>query len=460
MKSDGASRIFLGIFFVLWLTFSGLVYYVHTNYEDTKTKLREHKNTLTKTTKNIILIKKKRLLELSNLVGYHEAYEDNSLQDVYSYIELKQDDSLWNNTRTSLDAIVTKIEAITSNSASVRNKEALGITVPEVKIDKKDLIQVEGYSSKIVTLEKLWNEYTSRIEKLQSSIKVVEDDINKNKKEYDDLIVAERKTIVSLETEIEEKKQAIEDLRTEKEELLKEEEDKRKKAQLENSEERDRLAELNEQKRIEEQKYKEEISDLDQRISELKDEAAGQTGIDRWFQNQKRQAKQQEMPDGEIIYVNQKLKIAYINIGRSQGVLPGLKFDVFRYGKGGQKIAKGKIEVKKVRDKMSMVGILSTTDDLSPITNSDKIINAVYDKNKVKYFVIAGNLVQKYSRTQVKRMVAKIGGTVEDEITAKTDFIILGKNFADDAIYKRAAQLGIETMLESEFIQHLDNWEN
>lgn len=458
MKSDGASRIFLGVFFVLWLTFSGLVYYVHTNYEDTKKQLSRYRNELTKTTKNIIA-KKKRLLEVSNLVGYHEPYEDNSLEDVYLYIDLKQNDAAWNTTRTSIDAIISKIEAVATNEDSVRNKKSFGITIPEVQIDKKDLMQVDGYGNKIVTLEKLWNEYAGRIEKLQSSIKSVKEEIEKSKTTYSELVTKEREEIKRLEVQIEEKKQAIEDLRTEKEELLKEEEEKRGKAQEENSEERNRLSELNEQKRIEEQKYKEEISDLDQRISELKDEAAGQTGIARWFHTQKRQAKQKETPDGEIIYVNQNLKIAYINIGRSQGVLPGLKFDVFRYGKGGQKIIKGKIEVKKVRDKMSMVGISEVTDDLAPITNTDKIINAVYDKNKVKYFVIAGKLVQKYSKTQVKRMVADIGGTVEDEITAKTDFIILGKEFADDPIYKRAAQLGIETMLESEFIQHLDNWE-
>ena len=85
---------------------------------------------------------------------------------------------------------------------------------------------------------------------------------------------------------------------------------------------------------------------------------------------------------------------------------------------------------------MSMVGILETTNDLAPISSGDKIINTVYDKNKTKYFVVAGDLIQKYSLQQVRRMVADIGGKIEDQITAKTDFVILGENFESDPVFK------------------------
>ena len=99
--------------------------------------------------------------------------------------------------------------------------------------------------------------------------------------------------------------------------------------------------------------------------------------------------------------------------------------------------------------------MLFRSDTLQPITIGDKIINKVYDKNKVKYFVIAGNLSQKYSLEQVKRLVTRIGGTVESEITAKTDILILAEGFKNSSLYQLAVERGIETMLESEFLGYL-----
>lgn len=465
MKSNNnTSQIFLGIFIVLWLSFSGLVYYVHTEYETTKRTFFTNETELKRTVEKINN-KKKRLQQVSNLVGYYESYRDGSLKEAYNYIEISPADKVWENSdkmRTSLDALITKIELVCNeDDKSTQNKIAFGVnSLANAKIDAKQLLNNEEYSRKVTHLEDIWNAYTKRITELQETIKTLETSLQKKKDEYTEILSTEKEAIAQTEKEIEVKKGQISDLRTEKEELLKEEEEKRNTAQEENEKERNRLSELNEQEKLQEKKYKNKIADLEQRISELKDEAAGQSGISRWFQNQKENTNKQDIPDGEIIYVNENLNIAYIDIGRNQGAVPGLQFDIFRYGKGGEKIIKGKAEIKKVDDKMSMVGITELADTLNPINSGDKIINSVYDRNKTKYFVVAGKLIQKYSLQQVKRMVSNIGGTVEDEITAKTDFVILGEDFENDSIYTRAEQLGIETMLEAEFVNHLDNWKN
>lgn len=166
-------------------------------------------------------------------------------------------------------------------------------------------------------------------------------------------------------------------------------------------------------------------------------------------------AKPQENPDGEIVYSDDASKTVYIDLGRSQGVVKGLRFDVFRYGKGGEPKKKGEIVVKTLEPHMSMAGVIKLENSLDPIVPGDKIINRVYDRNKIKYFVIAGTL-EKYSVQELRYLLEKLGGKIEDELSAKTDFIVLGEGFRDHPIYKKALERGIEMILESEFLSYLE----
>lgn len=210
------------------------------------------------------------------------------------------------------------------------------------------------------------------------------------------------------------------------------------------------------EQRLNKHKFDLELENLNERIRELQAEAAGETGIERWFRTQEKNKKLQDSPDGEIIYVNTKNKTAYIDLGRPEGVLKGMSFQVFRYGKGGKKIYKGKIVIRQVQKNMSKVGIVKLNNILVPIISGDKIINRVYDRNKVKYFVIAGKLSQKYSLDQVERLVKQIGGKIETNVTGKTDIVILAEGFRNDPVYKIAVERGIETMMESEFLGYLE----
>jgi len=134
-------------------------------------------------------------------------------------------------------------------------------------------------------------------------------------------------------------------------------------------------------------------------------------------------------------------------------------FDVKTYTKGGQTLEKGKVNVREVHTNMSLVGIEELKNTLNPIQARDKIFNKVYDRNKIKYFAIAGHLSQKYSSEQVRRLVVQIGGQIEDNLSAKTDIVILGEGYTEDPIYKLVQERGMATMLEVEFLSYLGSIE-
>ena len=57
---------------------------------------------------------------------------------------------------------------------------------------------------------------------------------------------------------------------------------------------------------------------------------------------------------------------------------------------------------------------------------------------------------------ELSYMLEKLGGKIEEEMSAKTDFVVLGEGFRDHPVYKRATERGIEMILESEFLNYLE----
>ena len=419
------------VFLILWLASLLLWFNSYSKIEDAQKNLKNSKSSLNAVEMDAQR-KNDRLQKVSNLVGFHIPVEDEGLL------------------LASTQALIHKLDTICGDGEQLAGTKAdLGVSLPAQKIDKIKLFQDE-YAKGLSTLEDVWEKYVARINQLQAIINKKSKEEESLKEEYKTLVTQNNTDINRLYGEIRQKREELEQLRKSKEEELREAEEARMTAQQEKITTKDKMAQLSWQNRDLEKKFKVELEDLEQRIFELQAEAEKSGDTPKEIVT-----TVQEKPDGAILYVNENLKIAYIDLGRGEGVLPGLKFDVFRYAKGGKKRIKGKIEVKEVRDKMSMVGITNITDELDPIAVGDQIINPVYDRNKVKYFVVAGRLSQKYSWEDAARLIEKLGGKLEKEITAKTDFVVLAGGFEKDPLYQRSVELGIETMLESEFVNYL-----
>ena len=459
-RRDGqVMTVFLVIFVVLLLLFCALCYASYTAGEQAKSSLKKvDSQTIAAQNKQKEL--KERLAQISNLIGYHIPLSEGG------------------NFRSDPEVIIYQLDTICNDAPGPNTRSSLGLQkfIEAKQIDKENLIGQKpnpelnakkeellekladiSFVREINTLEDVWVACGKRVEQLQQDILQTQQTLKKEQQQYKETSTNTANEITRLHEEIQSKRAGIEDSRKSFEQRVQNAEKERNLVNESKTREKNKVAELVRKLRLQKSKYKSELENLDERIHELQAEAAGQTGIERWFRKQAKSQQVQESPDGKIIHVNNGNKIAYIDLGRAEGVLRGMMFQVFRYGKGGVKNYKGKIVIREVNDNMSKVGIEEINNALNPLSQGDLIINRVYDRNKVKYFAIAGKLSQKYSFEQVMRMVTRIGGKIEQQITARTDIVVLCEGFREDPLYQLALERGIETMLEAEFLGYLSD---
>jgi hypothetical protein len=135
---------------------------------------------------------------------------------------------------------------------------------------------------------------------------------------------------------------------------------------------------------------------------------------------------------GAIIKPVVKEGFAFINLGSNDGVMLGLKFRVFRKDKNGTRKWKGQVEVKKIFDTYSLVSVTGVVNPVDPIVEGDYITNVFFSKGKEKSIALVGDIDQsnfRYSRTEIEKRLSDIGVKVEQSVSVRTDFVILGKNY-------------------------------
>ncbi len=158
-------------------------------------------------------------------------------------------------------------------------------------------------------------------------------------------------------------------------------------------------------------------------------------------------------PDGKIISVGKNTGLVFIDIGSRDLLRAGVKFDVFRYAKGGEMVRKGTIEVRETSTDHSTGGILTELNKLDPIAAGDVIANPHFTRNHTRVFVLLGNFPA-YGREFLAQRLRDLGCEVEDKVTAHTDFLVLGEKgseegapeLTEDPNYKLAHDTGVQTM--------------
>ena len=116
--------------------------------------------------------------------------------------------------------------------------------------------------------------------------------------------------------------------------------------------------------------------------------------------------REPDLPDGRILSTSSRSDLAYIDIGKKDGLRRGTKFEVFRFGKGGVLIPKGWVEVRDVENETAKCGILTISDPLAPIVKGDVVVNPHFARNMEKTFVFLGEFPTSLSK-----------GFVEDRLT-------------------------------------------
>lgn len=161
--------------------------------------------------------------------------------------------------------------------------------------------------------------------------------------------------------------------------------------------------------------------------------------------------------DGTVVSVGKATGTVFLDVGSKDLLRRGVKFDVFRHGKGGTLIPKGSIEVREVHAESSVCAVVGELNQLDPIAPGDVVANPLFSKTREKVFVLLGNFPV-YGKNFLEKRITDLGAEVESTVTSRTDFVVLGEKMPEeDAVevtdtpeFKNAQKLGVQVLRMSD----------
>ncbi len=187
---------------------------------------------------------------------------------------------------------------------------------------------------------------------------------------------------------------------------------------------------------------------------------------------------------GRIISPDNQNRIAFIDLGSRERIVPGLKFLVAKKGKQGKFSYKGKVEVKKVWLSYSEVAITDLYSSAVPIVDGDLLVNPLFHTRRPVVVAFVGETKPRkirpsWSTNEATRRILEIGSEVlplEDfghevsvgsdsvgqGIPLEVDFVIYTEpreRFTQDQdpIYKLAVLIGVSVAEASEMYKFLED---
>jgi hypothetical protein len=139
--------------------------------------------------------------------------------------------------------------------------------------------------------------------------------------------------------------------------------------------------------------------------------------------------RRSDAADGAVLTANARINKAWIDLGRTHRVAPGLQFEVLDQVTGA---LKGRLEVASVEDARAECLVLNVADKYNPIASGDRIRNAVFDPNRQPVAVLLGNGFGAYSADEMRIKLAQVGISVTDDVSVETDYLLLGTPFFDE----------------------------
>jgi len=139
-------------------------------------------------------------------------------------------------------------------------------------------------------------------------------------------------------------------------------------------------------------------------------------------------------PDGKVVLVDETAGVVTLDLGSDDRVYRGLTFSIYDRTGGIPEDGKPKAEVEifAVDKKVSTARILSSNAK-NPITTGDVAANLIWDRQKDNQFVIVGEFdlnedgEPEYDAIRrIGDLIQKWGGTIAEDVSARTDFVLLG----------------------------------
>ncbi len=130
-------------------------------------------------------------------------------------------------------------------------------------------------------------------------------------------------------------------------------------------------------------------------------------------------------PDGRILTVSPGMRTAMIDLGTTDKVYPGLKFNVSRIGRGGIRTLKGQVMVTRVLGpNAAKVTILTEADARRPVLGGDLLSNPFFSPRETIHIYLAGEL-ERYPIGIARDRLAKMNVVIDKAVNADTDYIIV-----------------------------------
>ncbi len=180
----------------------------------------------------------------------------------------------------------------------------------------------------------------------------------------------------------------------------------------------------------------ETIASLESRVFILEGQLAACQG-----ENSARLSPRDEyaLVDGQVIGISPGDRTVTIGVGRRDRVTLGLTFEVYtdsgaiRPDADGE-YPRGKAALEIIRiDEASSVARVIRENNRNPVTPGDVIANALYDPDKQYSFVVFGNFDMDsdgastaQERNDIEGLINEWGGLLEDDLSGRTDFLVLG----------------------------------
>ncbi len=143
--------------------------------------------------------------------------------------------------------------------------------------------------------------------------------------------------------------------------------------------------------------------------------------------------------DGRVVGADPTQNVVFIDLGRADRVVLGMSFEVYSNAgvirpdsQGVYPPGKATIEIIRINEGSSVARIVRQSRG-NPIVNADVLANAVYDPEKIYHFVVFGNFdangdgsPRPEEQTALKGTISQWGGIIDDDLSGRTDFLVLG----------------------------------
>lgn len=155
-------------------------------------------------------------------------------------------------------------------------------------------------------------------------------------------------------------------------------------------------------------------------------------------------------PDGEVAYASSTT--VFLNIGRTNKVIPGLKFFVYSPGISGSWTYRGKVQVIKVGPDTAECRVLDLKSKFNPISRGDKIFNKLFrtptemfSKGPLRLVFLGTTRKSEKEMRYIKKQLERIGVQVQEKMTHWTELLVVDREYESDPDYKRGRKdLNIE----------------